>query len=487
MRSSVQGVVLFLSVATAFASAQDRSYPDYAERYRDQYTRMMACGPLALIAIAENLGVELDEAQRQGILAVAESGGTDLLLLKELAKSHGLHAVGVRGSRSLLVDTGMPAIMVRGQSTFVAVLRCEKGTALVQGPLESPKMMTSQEFDRTFGENFPCLLLDKAPIDAASLGISHAPTEPTGPLLVPAKSVLAVGRLTRHDWTGQIALENRGTTPVRIESVKTTCTCLDAKVGQELLQPGESTTLVAKGVQDALGIIAQAIIVKTDVAGIVEVPIRGWLAPPAFFDRPIVVFDPLVVAEQDEAQVKVILPTGADPKKLRLEIPDGCPIEAELHTEGIVDEYAAVINLRCTGDAKWLGWNRWQISVLDADNQGEAIPAKLEVVCNTQARYTATPSSLWIKPDELKSGTWSRRILVQSIEPIIGEIGFSFDQESADSQIVFTQERISKQTLRLTLTPHADADVKKLEGQVLQLKLWIKSNPDLIQTVRLRF
>jgi hypothetical protein len=222
------------------------------------------------------------------------------------------------------------------------------------------------------------------------------------------RSTLAVGRLHSKDWEGSLALRNDGTEPLEIKSIVTTCPCFTADVDCRRLLPGESTTLRAKGHETSLGGFTYAIRIGTNEPDRPEVklPVRGYLEHPVAFSQPVVWLRGVVAGEEARAEVDVDVPTGVDPARLWVKVPEKTPLGAELKR----GESHVSLLLHWRG-APQPGWHRYQIEVYSETGEaavGAPLPCAVEVV----PEMDAFPRSLTVEPGS--GETWRRKLTLEA-------------------------------------------------------------------------
>ncbi|UCG46853.1 MAG: hypothetical protein JSU94_15305 [Phycisphaerales bacterium] len=127
--------------------------------------RATACGPISLLAILNRMHIPLSQGDIEAILAVADSKGSNLLQLKQLAERYGLHALGAELTTAGLRQCGLYAIAHLNGSRFVAVIGYSKNAVQMVEPLKRPVLVRDEEFNRAFTGR--ALLLAKRPIPPA--------------------------------------------------------------------------------------------------------------------------------------------------------------------------------------------------------------------------------------------------------------------------------------------------------------------------------
>lgn len=276
-----------------FTAAEPQStrggFPDYRQLRRAHFLREIACGPLALIAVLQAQGTLLTPEQMDRIVAVAGSRGTDLLQLKELAESHGLHALGIEVSTSKLRTLGQTAIVHVNGIGFVAVIGYTEDGLRVVYPNRPPGIVPDDLFERAFGKPGKALLVTRAPVSTEQFA-SAPPARAKGPLLRPAKSMLPVGRVYTRDWQASLTIHNEGDELLSIKAIKSSCPVIKATVDQADLLPGQSTELRVNGTQTSLGSFICDLSLETNATGaqFARVPVRGYLEQAVAFEKPAV-------------------------------------------------------------------------------------------------------------------------------------------------------------------------------------------------------
>ena len=398
-------------------SPRGAAFPDYERAFREQFLREIACGPLALLAVFETLGVPIGQEERERIIAAAGARGTDMLQLKELAESHGLYAVGTRVSAEELKKLGLPAIVHLNAATFAAVTGYSADGYRVVYPLQSPKVITGERLEATFGQPGSALLLSRRPLSLRSLGLAEpAPKMPAhrGPSVFLERSSLAVGRIVTHHWAATLTLTNDGDAPLEIQEAVPSCTCMTARLDQSTVPPGGSTTLRVEGRQASPGGFTYQIAVATNQAGgsVVRVPVRGYLAPAVLFPTPSVVLGSVIQGREEVADVPIRLTEAIDLQKLDVVIPAGAPLALDF-----TGPTAARLRWKGSGTP---GWYRYELGVRCRDIPDNAT-ATLHVAAQVVPWVEAVPPSVLIRRSEVGQG-WSRRCVLRLNDRVDGPL-----------------------------------------------------------------
>jgi hypothetical protein len=474
MRYLLSTAIIFASSFITCGVAVADVFPDYQRLYNDQFVKMLACGPLAILSVAEKLQLPITETDRRSILSVSETDGTDLLMLKAIAEQHGMHALGIESSFHGLRRIALPAILVRNKATFVAAVNYERSGISIRGPLESSRTVSEQEFIEKFGATFPCLVLSRSPINAKDLGLEPSqPAKVRGPRLRFDKTVLSLGRLSQHEWVGKLRLQNVGTETLKIEDVVSSCSCMTGSVEVRSLEPNEWTYLSVRGTQQNTGVVSQQLVLRTNEKNRphAQLPVRGWLAPPVYFIEPVVVFkEPRSRTSRD---VRLIVPAGTNPTDLRATVSADSPLAVSILPSEAQD--AAVLRLELTpttieGGQQITGWEQWEVSVIDSSNVDEAaIPAKMTVVMEARPIVSASPQSLWIRDRELGQ-SWNRSIHFDFGPTLNDEVKYSWTDTAFADAIEVSVTHPRKNEVQLDLRPKEAGLNRDIAGRSASLK-----------------
>ena len=140
--------------------------------------------------------------------------------------------------------------MLVNKAGFAAITSYTDSGVQVVYPLNPPKVVDDASFEKFYGKPGKRALLSKQLLSATDLGIGAAKP----PRLGLSRNMLAVGRISRRDWTEAITLKNDGDRLIEITGIKPSCTCIAASVDRRQLQPGEYAVLSAsKGISRASG------------------------------------------------------------------------------------------------------------------------------------------------------------------------------------------------------------------------------------------
>jgi hypothetical protein len=377
--------------------------------------RETACGPLSLIAVLKSLGVELTERDEETMIDAAESRGTNLLQLKELAEKFGMHAFGADLSLAALRRLKRPAVVFVDGIGFAAVIGFRPGGVVVVRPLRSPRLESDEAFERSFGKTGHALIVSDRP----SPNWAAAPTNASpvsGPRLRPASSLISTGRIYQHVWSAGIDLYNDGDAALTIHETRPSQVSTTVSVSETTVAPGGKTRLVAAGRREQTGSFTEYVVVTTnDPNGpIRKIPIRGYLDAPIAFSAPAVIADGLVVASGGEVTIPAALAEQVTPDSLLVDIDPTAPF-ALAEIRQLSGRNVEVI-LRLADSAK-PGLYRFPMTV--RGDATDSVATSVNVTASVVPRLRALPGSVWIRDDELQPGSrWSRRIRVDTHAPV---------------------------------------------------------------------
>jgi hypothetical protein len=340
----------------------EATFPAYRQARRDMFLQEIACGPLSLIAVLQDLAVPLTSDDIEGLLAVAGTHGTDLLQLKDLAEKYGVNTLGVMVTTDKLRQLGQRAIVHLDRVGFAAVTGYFPDGMKVVYPLKPPGIVPDDLFAKSFGQNGYALLLSRRALLPQALGVAPAPAPRIeGPVLELRKNSLSVGRINSYGWEGFLSYRNSGTEPLEISGVDSSCACMTGTVDKIRLLPGETGTLHAVGEQRSIGKFRYSFTMKTNQGDPkeVKIPVQGYVEYPVAFDKPGWVVSGLLSNRPTALEVPLDLSPGIDPESLDVQTSPNGPLAAF-----IVRPLGQAPGLRVQwkGDDK-IGWQRFQIDV----------------------------------------------------------------------------------------------------------------------------
>ncbi len=411
--------------------------PDYRKIRREMFLREIACGPLALLAVMRELGIQLSPDKTEEILGEAGSKGIDMLRLKELAETHGLHGLGVSVSLSELRSLNHHAVVHMNGVGFVAVVGFVSSGVRVVYPLQPAGILPDHAFERAFGQTGYALLLSPSPLNAEKLGLAPARVKrPEGPHLLLSRRVLPVGRVHRTDWETSITISNDGTESLRISEIKALCTCMSASVAKSELRPGEVTELRALGKEMLPGSFTAYVELHTNEAenAIHKIPVRGYLEQPVGFSQPAVLFENHLASQPFEFDVGLDVPPTINPRDLAIRISDDGPLQAKIVQRASGQH---VLALSWLGENR-TGWYRFRVDVFAGRLDGSAI-APFHVAVQIIPVVDLFPPSVAVSEDEWKSG-WSRRVRCRFQRPFDGSWHVDWSDARLAGQIQATVE-----------------------------------------------
>ncbi|MFO0811504.1 MAG: DUF1573 domain-containing protein [Gemmataceae bacterium] len=386
-------------------------FPDYRQIRRNAYLSEIACGPLALLAVLQNLGVGLSVEEAERLLDEAGDRGTDMLSLRDLARRHGLHGLGVAVTPRRLRQLGQHAIVHLNGVGFAAVTGFEDDGVRVVYPLRPPGVIPDDLFEKSFGDEGRALLLSRAPLDYRRLGLDppEADARTGGPRLQLATSMVTAGRVFRQKWYATLQLTNVGDAPLAIEGVKASCpSCFTASVDATTVPPGGATTLRLAGTADQLGGFLHSVELSTNQPNtkVVRVPVRGYVEQPVGFEKPALMLKNMLPGQSTEAFVNMDIPKAIAASNLRVSVPDSAPLEAAVR-EG--PDGRISLSVRWKGFAK-VGWHHYRLSVRDGLSD-DAVPAPFHVAVEVVPALSVFPASAVVSDTEAAT-KWQRRFTV---------------------------------------------------------------------------
>jgi hypothetical protein len=425
-------------------------FPDYRQARRHMFLQEIACGPLSLIAILQNLAVPLTTDQIEGLLAVAGTHGTDLSQLKELAEKYGLHTLGVAATTGKLRQMGQQAIVHLDRVGFAAVTGYTPDGLKVVYPLQPPGIVPDDLFEKSFGQNGYALLLSRMPLPPNALGIAPAPVRQIdGPVLELNKNSISVGRINSYRWEGFLTYLNAGSRPLEISRVDSSCPCMTGTVDKAQLLPGETGILHAVGEQRSIGKFLYYFTVTTNQEDPekVKIPVQGYVEHPVAFYQPAWVVTGLLPNRPIAIEVPFDLSPGIDPDSLQAEVPEDSPLSATLIRR---PKQGLGLRIQWKGDQK-IGWHRFQIDVKLRDVKSPVI-APFHVAVEIVPTVDASPAYLLVRDEELTQ-EWSRFITYRFRPHFDG--GYSIGWKGYDLSELVKVEKISQtqDTLTLRLAP----------------------------------
>ena len=408
-----------LGISRKRVSKPARGFPDYREARRQRRVRSLACGPLALIAVCNTLGVELTRDEEERMIASAGARGTSLLQLQHLTEARGLHALGIEVAPEALRELSLPAIVHFGGGTFAALIDYPRDGYEVVLPEKAPQTMNEKQFLARFGPRGRALLVSRRPISARTTGLPKPKTpSPDAPIIRLEQSMIHLGLLHTQDWRGSLTIHNDGTRPLIIEDTKTACDCMTAVVDDTSIPPGGSTTLRIVGTKRKLGVFTIKTLLVTNQPGrpVVEIPVGGCIESPVFLERPSVKFERLAPGESAAKAVVIELPQGFSASDIAITIPEDAPVAAET----IPSDDGSVLLV-----ARWLGtdepgWHGYSIE-LGLKGDAKTVSATLLLAAQVLPEVEAFPPSLLIRDSELGQD-WSRRVELRVLRALEGDV-----------------------------------------------------------------
>lgn len=473
--SPVSDATVSLAFSSPALSKVISSPDDFRRTRRLRVLKQTACGPLALITLLHELGVALSDTEIDTLIAAAQAKGVDLLQLKELAARHGIHTLGVELSAAKLRELGLPAIALLNGVEFVAVTDYRPGSFRVVAPLAQPHWMPEKRFSSFFGPVGRALLLSKDPLNTSVLGLA-GPAEPerpkTGPRLSLAKGVLAVGRILTHDWEQTLTLRNEGNEALEIKDIQSSCICMKPTLDKPVLEPGGSAVLRVKGTQKDSGPFAYHLLIQTNhtTSPAVKLPVRGYLDHPLYLEKPAELLENLLPDTCVERRIGLDLADGLDPMKVKVSIPEGAPLTANVSQDA---DGLAFLSVSWHGRVQ-PGWHHHRIDLHYSDLPGH--PAMfLQLGAHVLPLLEASPPSLFITDKELDR-IWSRRVVLQSRGVKVETLALSWSDSSC-AGLLSVEKTVTENGLVVTVKANATGITTHLAGKRVELLIGSPSEP----------
>ena len=391
------------SAISTLSQSQSSAAPQRLEFEDTLYNRTYSetgCGPLSLLAVLDSMGVKATPEERNNILHANTGIGTSMLRLKELAEEQGLHTLGVEISLATLKRLGLHSIVLINDIGFAAVTGYTDDGIQLVFPLKPPRVVADASFERLFGKPGKGLLLSTQPLLPSDLGIGPA----TPSILRLSRNVLAVGRVYRPIWEGDIVLFNDGGRTLQIGNVESSCSCVTASVSQQVLRPGESATLKAKGTQSNIGPFRYDIVMTTDLEDnpIIKVPIRGIYSPPVFFEKAAVMVRDILHGQAKDIDVPLYVAEGGPLRHVAFVIPNDVSIQVKAvrATSG-----APIARIHWNGNMQ-PGLHRFDIGVKMNDEVASPPQHRLSFAVQVLPVVDVSPPSFYVRDSEVSSKWW---------------------------------------------------------------------------------
>jgi hypothetical protein len=442
-------------------------YAEGTAAWKKSLVSQVACGPLALISVMTKLGVNLSETDKDDVLGVAGSQGTDLETLKELAQQYGLHALGVETTVQGLRTRGLPAIVfVRGYG-FAAATAFGPSEIEIVYPFSKPVKMSDSRFEDDFGKTGRALLLSRKQIRSTSSGASVVAGHPPGPLLRASRSMLAFGRVYRKSYNVSIDMFNDGDSTLEVTQVSSSTPTIEVSLAAMTIPPGGKTRLTVAGKPDRVGSVTESVTVSTNgVDGpVMRLPVRGYVDVPAFLPQPYVLFDGVIEGMPAEASVPVDLSPGVDRGSL------SCATANENYsTASLVDAADGRVWLCVVwrGTAG-VGWHRLKAEIReDAPN---SVPTTIDITGHVLPELEAEPKSLWIDDATLATGRWSRRVAIKRNRPGRWQARYQWSDDRADRAVKIAVAQARDGDSTILLEPDGPDAARNLHGVLATLTI----------------
>ena len=451
----------------------EATFPNYAQTLRLRRLQGTACGPLSLLAILTRMALPVSTTEAKAMIASAGVRGTSLLQLKDMAERNGLHALGVELSVRQLRETGLYAIARLAGRRFVAVTGYSQHGVEVVPPLEPPRVVSEEGFEKLFGKPGRALLLSTAPLSAEELGLAPASSAPRGresrPLRGPSLRLstqeLWVGRIHTAGWKRTLALHNDGSSDLRILSANVSCASTRATVSRTVVRPGESATLKVAGRQLSPGGFGCEVLLATNEQNhpLVRVPVAGYFEPPVILARPAVTLSGVFEGQRARACVPLLLAPGVRVDQIVTSIPGGTPLAVRADS-GAGGRPRLLVEWHGATDP---GWYRYRIGVgaegLDVGGSWALLLA-VEVIPLAQA----FPSVLVIGAAEM-GGPWRRRVELRVHESLSDRFAHRWSAEAFSQAVRVRRRRLGEGKVEVLLSPAERGALTALRGDSADL------------------
>ena len=464
-----------LAVRCSAARPAGSEFPDYANAFRMERLRATACGPISLLAILNRMDVPLSQADIKAILATADSKGTNLLQLKQLAERYGLHALGADLTTARLRQCGLYAIAHLNGSRFVAITGYSKNAVQMVEPLKRPVLVRDEEFNRAFTGR--ALLLAKRPIPSAIFAAVRRQS-PDAALQL-SQTSLAVGAINSPGWQKSLTIRNTSPERVNIRKVQSSCSCMSGSLDRTTLPPGSSAILTVNGTEDQVGSFNRTITLITDSkhSPLLKIPVQGYLEPPVFLETPAVTLTDVLTGQTATAEIPLILSASLQPEDLTVQLPEGAPLSAQIHR---TNDGRLRLLLSFDG-ASEPGWRRFTIGIgpKDSPPQGQT---PLHLAVHVLPLVEVFPPSLTI-PESPSMRPWSRRLTFKFNAILAEEVQYEWSDKAFSDAIDIRLNTDNDNTLSAVLSEKPVGSFKTVLG--LQADLIFRFASDAECAVRI--
>ncbi|WP_326522222.1 Ig-like domain-containing protein [Gemmata algarum] len=450
--------VLLQEVGTVIALSDEaidspRLFPDYRRIRREAFLKEIACGPLALIAVFDALGVPVTPAEADQLIGEAGNEGIDLLRLKQLAEARGLHTLGVEVSPDKLKRMGHKAIVRLNKVGFAAVTGFVPDGVLVSQPLRAPGAVPESVFERMFGQEGVALLVSRTPLDRSELGLGPDETAgggKQGPRIRLSRSLVTAGRIHLSNWQAELTITNDGTAPLVINEIEADCRCFSAAADAKEIPPGGSTKLRVRGTETRLGSFTYSLTLRTNQlpTGTVTVPVRGYLEQPVGFETPALQLRDRLPNRPVACEVGLDIPPTLRPEQLRVEVPAGAPLTADVRPTA-AGRHALVVR---SAGVPTVGWHRWQIKVF-ADKAEQKLASSFHLAVEVMPEIDLSVPSAHV-PDSELDREWSRKVVAKVHTGVAAAGGWNVAwRDPKLHDVLAIQQAGGGDTLSITLKP----------------------------------
>lgn len=220
-----------------------------------------SCGAVCIKVAFGLLGTETELFEIRNMLKPNSKGEISLLEIADTVELIGLHATGIRISRSQLEKCSVPLILHWPPKHFVVLLGLgkDKGVLIIDPPYK-PRKVTVEELAKQ--EHWNVVAVSKHPINTKDLRIGKLKDQTTAKEEVPYE--YGGLRFDSTIWnfgsvkpgfrkTHEFLFENTNNKPITLSKVKANCACLKVVQFTEKVAPGESgvikVSLDTKGLQ----------------------------------------------------------------------------------------------------------------------------------------------------------------------------------------------------------------------------------------------
>lgn len=368
--------------------------PDYPTIRKLQRRNSFACGPFALLAILESMNRRPDESSVRTMIEAAGEKGTDFAILREMAESQGLNAIGVITSIPHLRQMGFPAIVHFDNSGFVGAIGYVAGGVRVAVPSGQIRVMPDDVFAAHYGTVGRALLISDQRIP--NLPVDNlATSEVARNGLRAEKSMDTLGVLHELGWQKTIPIINSSNHVVKITETKVVrdrrngCNgTANIHLDKSRLEPGESTVVHVSGAEQRCGEFTHQIFVATDPKNAsIVIPLHGYVEQSIGVERPTILATEVVSGEIAIASIPIELPPNFICETVHVDFLQG----PTLSWKPLPTPTGHAI--RVEGRELPVGNNRTLLAIRASPNQN-LVPSEVTVVMPVIDNITLTPPSV---------------------------------------------------------------------------------------------